>query len=167
MRDPQISQNQKKLLIASKELLFFKGCMYTYILEKLWRLHVISHEMICPEESDFGVGFRVIGCGHGAEISSFNAGDRFLESLDFLDRSFFWRFPCSQKWQNSDKMGHPWVSQEHMVIFYYGHWIYGLNIYLSYGHLSYKVSQSLGPLSLSWGRIFITHVQQSVLLRAV
>lgn len=53
------------------------------------KAHVISHEMICPEESDFSVGFRVIGCGYGAEISSFNAGDRFLESLDFLDRSFF------------------------------------------------------------------------------
>lgn len=56
----------------------------------------------------------MIGCGHGAEIPSFKAVDRFLGSLDLLSQSLFW---SPQKWQNSNKMGHPQVSQEHTDIF--------------------------------------------------
>lgn len=118
MRDSQISKIMKKCLIVSKELLFLKG-MYTttYIFEKLWRFHVISHQ-VCRAESDFSADFRVIGCSHGAEISSFMALEIFLGSLDPLSQSLFWSLLCPQKCQNSDKMCHPWVSQEHIDFFY-------------------------------------------------
>jgi len=45
--------------------------------------------MICPEESDFSAEFRVIGCGHGAGISSLKAGEGILSWV-----RYFYLYPC-------------------------------------------------------------------------
>lgn len=168
MRDSQISQNLKKCSIVSKELLFLKGCMHitTSIFQKLWRFHVVSHQVICPEESDFSDEFRVIGCGHGAEISSFKVVDRFTRSFGPV---LILEAPISSKmakfWQNGSSMG---LSRTcGFFLCHYGCWFYGLNLYQSDAHFSSKVRQSLDLLSLSWERIFITCVQQSILLRGI